>query len=114
MNGHTGGNPGPRRAAALAAVTVTAAAIAAAMLAACGASPPSAGPAPAGPATYHAELAYAHCMQTHGAPNFPTPANPSQRFHITGHPTGNNPAAQANDTCQHLLPPGSVTIRSGG
>ena len=109
MNGHTGGNPGPRRAAALAAVTVTAAVTAAAMLAACGASPPSAaGPAPAGPATYHAELAYAHCMQTHGAPNFPTPANPSQRFHITGHPTGNNPAAQANDTCQHLLPPGSI------
>jgi subtilase family serine protease len=102
MNGYAGGNRGPRRAAALAAV-------AAAMLTACGASPPSTGgPAPAGPAAYRAELAYAHCKQTHGAPNFPTPASSSQRFHISGHLNGNSPAARANDACQHLLPPGST------
>ncbi len=113
MNGQTGGNRGPRRAAALAAAAAVAAA---AMLTACGIPSSSAGPAPAGPAAYRADLAYAHCMQTHGAPNFPTPANSSQRFHISGRPNGKvtGPRARANDACQHLLPPGSVTIRSGG
>jgi len=63
MNGKTGGNRGPRRAAALAVVA------AAAVLTACGGSPPSSsGSASTGSATYRANLAYAHCMQTHGVP----------------------------------------------
>ena len=74
MNGKTGGNRGPRRAAALAVVA------AAAVLTACGGSPSSSGgSAPAGSAIYRADLAYAHCMQTHGVPGFPDP-NPSERL----------------------------------
>jgi len=102
MNGKTGGNRGPRRAAALAVVA------AAAVLTACGGSPPSSsGSASTGSATYRANLAYAHCMQTHGVPNFPDP-NPSEGFSISGHPNGNSPLARANDACQHLLPAGST------
>ena len=121
MNGKTGGSRGPRRAAALAAVA------AAAVLTACGGSPSSSvgsastgspsssgGSASAGSAVYRADLAYAHCMQTHGVPGFPDP-NPSGRFSISisGHPAGTTaPWTRANDACQHLLPVGST--RAGG
>ncbi len=102
MNGKTGGHRGPRRAAALA---VTAAA---AVLTACGGSPSSSGVAAStGSATYRADLAYAHCMQTHGVPGFPDP-HPSEAFSISGHPHGNSPAAKADGACQQLLPPGST------
>jgi len=101
MNGKTGGNRGPRRAAALAAGAAVA------VLAACGGSPSSsAGSASAEPATYRADLAYAQCMQTHGVPDFPDP-NPSGAISISGHPHGNSPAARANDACEHLLTSGS-------
>ena len=69
MNGKTGGNRCPRRAAALTAVAAVVA------LTACGGSPSSSGGS-ASPqsATYQAELAFAQCMQTHGVPDFPDPA----------------------------------------
>ena len=69
MNGMTGGNRGPRRAAALAVVAAVAV-----LTAACGVHVhfgSSGGSASAGPPTYRANLAYAHCMQTHGVPDFP-------------------------------------------
>jgi subtilase family serine protease len=104
MKGKTGGSRGPRRAAALTVVAAVA------VLTACGASASSsAGSASTGSATYRADLAYAHCMQTHGVPNFPDP-NPGQGFSVSGHPAGNpnSPLARANDACQHLLPAGSA------
>ena len=102
MSGKTGGNRGPRRAAALAVVAAVA------VLAACGGSPSSSGgSASAGSATYRADLAYAQCMQTHGVPGFPDPS-PSGGISISGHPHGNSPAARANDACEHLLTVGST------
>ncbi len=110
MNGKTGGSRGPRRAGALAvmaavAVLATACGLVHVHVASIG------GAASTGSATFRENLAYAHCMQTHGVPNFPDPTNSSERFHITGHPNGKvtGPRARANDACQHLLPPGSVT-----
>ncbi len=104
MYGKTGGNRGPRRAAALAVVAAVA------VLTACGGSPSSSGgSASTESAAYRAEVAYAHCMQTHGLPGFPDP-NPSAGIHISGQLNGNanSPAARANDACQHLLPAGST------
>jgi subtilase family serine protease len=102
MNGKTGGNRGPRCAAALTVVAAVA------VLTACGGSPsPSGGSASAESATYRADLAYAQCMQTHGVPDFPDP-NPSAGINISGQPHGNSPAARANDACEHLLPSGST------
>jgi subtilase family serine protease len=110
MNDKTGGSRGPRRAAALAVVTAVAA-----LTAGCGVvhvhfgSP--GGPASTGSATYRANLAYAHCMQTHGLPDFPDP-NPSGgasiSIHIHIQPHANSPAARANDACKQLLAAGST------
>jgi len=102
MNGKTGGNRGPRCAAALTVVAAVA------VLTACGGSPSSSrSSASAESATYRADLAYAQCMQTHGVPDFPDP-NPSAGINISGQPHGNSPAARANDACEHLLPAGST------
>jgi subtilase family serine protease len=106
MNGKTGGSRGRQRVAALAVVAAVAV-----LTAGCGAvhvhAGSSGGTASTGSATYRADLAYAHCMQTHGVPGFPDP-NPSEGFSISGHPSGNSPAARANDACQHLLPASST------
>ena len=79
------------------------------MLTACGAHT-SVAADPSGPAAYQANLAYARCMRTHGAANFPIPS-PGESFHLSGHLKGavHGPRAQANQACDHLLPPGSVT-----
>jgi hypothetical protein len=110
MNDTTGGSRGPRRAGALAVV-----AAAAVLTAACGVHVhmgSSGGSASMGSATYRADLAYAHCMQTHGMPNFPDP-NPSQGFGVSGQLNGNandnSPVARANNACKRLLPRGSAT-----
>ncbi len=110
MNGKTGGNRGPRRAGALAMVAAVAA-----LTAGCGVVHvhfgSSAASASAEPATYRANLAYAHCMQTHGLSNFPNPI-PFGRISISisGQPNGNpnSPTVRANDACKHLLPAGST------
>jgi hypothetical protein len=118
MNDKTGGRKGPRRAAALAAVASVAV-----LTAGCGAvhvsvgsSGSSGGTASTGSATFRANLAYAHCMQTHGAPGFPDP-NPSQGFAITGHlnanASGSSPLIRANNACKQLLPNGSATTGGG-
>jgi subtilase family serine protease len=102
MNGKTGGNQGQRCAAALAVVAAIA------VLAACSGSSSSSGAsAPTGRGTYHVDLAYAKCMQTHGVPDFPDP-NPSGSISISGQPPANSPAGRANDTCKHLLTSGSA------
>ena len=114
MNDKTGGSRGPRRAGALAVLAAVAV-----LTAACGLVHvqvlSSGGPAATGSAAFRANLAYAHCMQTHGVPNFPDPTNSSESFHVSGHPNGKatGPRAQANDACEHLLPRGSVTTASG-
>ena len=104
MNDKTGAGRGPRRtAAALALVAAVAV-----LTAGCGVhisfgGSGSAGTgASTGPVTYQADLAYAHCMQTHGVPDFPDP-NPAENISITGHPHGTSAAARANDACDHLL-----------
>lgn len=105
MNGNTGGNRGLRRAGAPAVVAAVAV-----LATACGVHVSfSGGSASTGSATFRENLAYAQCMQTHGVPNFPTPTNSSERFHVSGHPNGKatGPMARANDACQHLLPRGS-------
>jgi subtilase family serine protease len=106
MNGKTGGNRCPRRAAALTAVAAVVA------LTACGGSPSSSGGS-ASPqsATYQAELAFAQCMQTHGVPDFPDP-KPSGGISISGRPQANSPAGRAYDTCQHLLAAGTTGTAS--
>ena len=107
MNDRTGGSGGPRRAGALAVVAAVAV-----LATACGVHVSlSGGPASTGSAAFRANLAYAHCMQAHGVPNFPDPTNSSEGFHISGHPHGKvtGPRVRANNACQHLLPRGSVT-----
>jgi hypothetical protein len=111
MNGNTGANRGLRRAGALAAMATVAV-----LATGCGvvhvhvgSSGGSAGSA--GSATFRANLAFAHCMQTHGVPDFPEPANSSESFHVSGRPNGKltGSLAQASDVCEHLLPRGSTT-----
>ena len=112
MNYKTGVSRGQRRAGALAVV-----AAAAALTAACGSSSPasSADPAASGSATFRAELAFAHCMQTHGLPNFPDPTNANEGFGVSGQLNGNasGPAAQAHNACAHLLPRGGSAASTG-
>ena len=59
----------------------------------CGGSAPAADGAAS--STYQAQLAYAHCMQTHGVPGFPDPS-PSMNISISGQPPANSPAGRAN------------------
>ncbi len=99
----------PRRLTRLACLTVLAALIAG-LAAACDGSSPlsSSGSASTGSASFRADLAYAHCMQTHGLPSFPDP-HPSESFHFSGQPNADSPAGRANNACKALLPNGSTT-----
>jgi hypothetical protein len=74
------------------------------------------GPAPAG-GSAHSQfsvsggnesqlLAYSHCMQTHGVPNFP---DPNGQGVIQGSGNMDSPSAQAaRSDCRHLLPHGGT------
>jgi hypothetical protein len=106
MNDNTGANGGLRRAGALAVMATVAV-----LATGCGLQVSFSG---GSASAFRQNVAYAHCMQTHGVPNFPTPANSSERFHISGRPHGKvtGPRARANEACQHLLPRGSVTTSS--
>jgi hypothetical protein len=113
MNEKTAGRRGSWTAAALAAVTAVA------VLSACRGIPaPTTSSAVTGSASYRAQLAYAHCMQSHGLPNFPNPKpgpgpgpgpgpEPSSAQHrgvsVQLNGRANSPAARANDACKHLL-----------
>jgi hypothetical protein len=114
MNDKTGGNRGPRHAAALAV-----AAAVAVLATGCGVQvhigDGSADSASTGSPTYAQELALAACMRSHGVPNFPDP-NTSGGYSLT--PSGslngadgsvdiNSAQAQAAyGDCKHLLPGG--------
>jgi hypothetical protein len=106
MIGNTGANGGLRRAGALAVMATVAV-----LATGCGLQVSFSG---GSASAFRQNVAYAHCMQTHGVPNFPTPTNSSERFHISGRPHGKvtGPRARANEACQHLLPRGSVTTSS--
>lgn len=114
MNDKTGGIRKAWQAGALAVGAATVVVLATACSGGA-ASSSSAGAAPTASATYRADLAFAHCMQTHGAPNFPDPSNANQGFAVTGQLSGNatGPLAQAHSACQHLLPDGSSTSGTG-
>lgn len=108
MNDKTGGRQGPRRAGPLAV-----AAAAAVLAAACGGSAsPSASSASAGSATYRKDLAFAHCMRSHGAPDFPDP-KPSESLTVRVSQNAHGPMLQAYDACKQLLPRGSMATNSG-
>ena len=112
MRDKTGARWGPRRAGALAGV----AAAVAVLTSACGVHISFGnGSAASGSATFRAELAFAHCMQTHGMPNFPDPTNANQGFGVSGQlkGTATGPLAQAHNACAHLLPRGSSTTGTG-
>jgi hypothetical protein len=101
MNGTARSNWRLRRAGALAVVAAVAV-----LTTACGVHVHfglHSGPASTG-ANYRTSLAYAHCMQTHGVPNFPDP-KPSSHYSISGQLNGshNSALARANDACKHLL-----------
>jgi subtilase family serine protease len=99
MKDKTGASRGLRRAGALA---IAAAVVA--MTAGCGVVHVHFGSSGGPASTYQQDLAYAHCMQTHGLPNFPDP-KPSTSLDVSGSLSGNpnSPAARANDACKHLL-----------
>jgi hypothetical protein len=87
------------RAAAMAAVLIGAALLAAG----CGGG---GGSPSASRSSVHQELvAFAHCMRSHGVPDWPDPL-PQGGFPRTGGGANSGPQADsAMSTCQHLLPP---------
>ncbi len=103
MNDKTDGNPGPRRAGALAVATAVAV-----LATACGSAPSP----PAAP-TYGQVLALVQCMRSHGVPDFPDPnASGSYSLGANGSLEGaggssvdiNSSQAQAAyGDCRHLL-----------
>jgi subtilase family serine protease len=104
MNEKTRRNRCPGRAGALAVV----AAAVAVLTSACGIVHVHFGSASTGTATFRADLAFAHCMQNHGVPNYPDP-KPSQHISVNTQVNGNGPAARAIHACKHLLADGSAT-----
>jgi hypothetical protein len=117
--GTTTGHPatavgdGGRRRWAIARVgaLVTALAAAALLTAACGGgSPSTAGSPGAGQGRLAEALAFAHCMRSHGAPNYPDP-NSSGVFMVN---PSNNSRFQAPQStraaCAHLLPNEGKTL----
>ena len=94
MNDKTGGNRVLRRAGALAAVAAVAA-----LATACGGGDPSSASSP----TFAQEVALAHCMRGHGAPDFPDP-DPSGGFSL--HSALDHQVLAAYGACRHLLPGG--------
>jgi hypothetical protein len=93
-----------RRATARVAALVAALAAAALLTAACGGSASTAGSSGAGQGGLAQALAFAHCMRSHGAPDYPDP-NSSGVFMVN---PSNNSRFQAPPStraaCAHLLP----------
>jgi hypothetical protein len=52
-----------------------------------------------GSSGYQKDVAFAHCMRTHGVPDFPDPLPQG------GFPRNSLPSGPAMTACQHLLPP---------
>ena len=102
----TGGRRGPRRAAAVAAVAGIA------VLTGCSTSPVSSGgTASAHPVTYQENLAFSHCMQTHGVPSFPDP-QPDGAIVAPPESVRNTAAYQgAYNECKSKLPNGGAGLQ---
>jgi hypothetical protein len=107
-----GAGRGRRRRAIARAVALAAALAAAALLtAACaGGSASTAGSSGAGQGRVAQALAFAHCMRSHGAPDYPDP-NSSGAFMVN---PSNNSRFQAPQStraaCAHLLPGGGKAL----
>jgi predicted small secreted protein len=100
MNNDTG----RRRAGVLAALVVTAL-----LTAACGGSTSTGagGSSSTGGSSLHQEeLAVAHCMRSHGVPDFPDPSANGGRPHVSADSLGVSSSVyqSALNTCQHLAP----------
>jgi hypothetical protein len=79
-------------------------AVAAALTAACGGgSPSAAGSSGAGQGRLAQALAFAHCMRSHGAPNFPDPDS-SGGFAMKPSNSSSVNVPQAHAACAHLYP----------
>jgi hypothetical protein len=93
-----------RWATARVAALVAALAAAALLTAACGGGSPGAGSSGAGHARLAQALAFAHCMRSHGAPDFPDP-NSSGVFMVNP-PTSSRYDAplSTRQACAHLQP----------
>jgi hypothetical protein len=117
MNDRTTDTRGPRRAGARAGALAAMAAVAV-LATACGTSsaPSTATVATTGSAAFTQLVALAHCMRSHGAPNFPDPS-PSG-FHLTMTPNGpkgsididSSQIRTAYGACRHLLPGGGPNL----
>jgi hypothetical protein len=93
-----------RRATARAAALVAALAAAALLTAACGGSAGTAGSSGEGQGGPAQALAFAHCMRSHGAPNYPDP-NSSGVFLVNPSNHARFDAPQSTRAaCHHLLP----------
>ena len=97
--------PRPARTAA-AIIAATALAL---LAAACGGSPSSTGSggsSNAGGAANQRDVAYSHCMRSHGVPNFPDPRGSGGVPKETAQQLGvsNSQLQAAQNACQHLLP----------
>jgi hypothetical protein len=104
--------PWPLRARTAAAIIATAGLVL--LAAACGspsstgsAGSPNAGGLTASPSTSSEKvLAFAHCVRSHGVPNFPDPNSSGQfdKTTLARLATSNSQYQAANRSCQHLLP----------
>ena len=71
-----------------------------ALLAGCGGAAPA---RTAGSSDYQKDVAFAHCVRSHGVPDWPDPL-PHGGFPRTA--AGQNPRfGSAREACRHLLPP---------
>jgi hypothetical protein len=91
------------------AVAIIAAAGLALLATACGGSPSSTGSggsSNAGGAANQREVAYSHCMRSHGVPNFPDPSGSGGVPKETAQQLGvsSSQLQAALNACQHLLP----------
>ena len=104
------GASGRRRATARLAAMVAALAVTALLTAACGGGSPGAGSSGTGQRRLAQALAFAHCMRSHGAPDYPDP-NSSGVFMVN---PSNNARFQAPQStraaCAYLLPNQGKTL----
>jgi hypothetical protein len=100
-----------RRATARAAALVAALGAAALLTAACGGGSSSAGSSGAGQVRLAQALAFAHCMRSHGAPDFPDP-NSSGVWMVNPSTSSRFDAPlSTREACAHLRPHG---VRAAG
>ena len=104
------GSTGPTRFKPLLAVAVLA--VAALLTAACGGgSPSTAGASATGQVRVQQALAFAHCMRSHGAPNFPDPdSSGGIVIKKSLMESSYNAPRSARTACVHLLPKYALTL----